>query len=1822
MDSEGNFPYDPSDHCYANNGICDTLGGNGISPDYWFYLGGCDYGRFDSSGADWSTLSPPSGGKSIMLDITNLLVQQSGGITQVIAINQTEVKPIRVSAYVSAENCTGNPIINVGFIGYPPGWPAVGGGNLTFDEGTYDFTFKKKTFIPSRPVKYLFFHILHRGFSVGKAWYGGFTLEELDIPQVSLPIENVIMNSNFFYSSDDIIPTGWDCVNSTIIEEINPIGTNSMFMQNNSSISQNNICIDKGLLKQKITIYSMSLGVTNFQVNIKLLDRYRNIINEKIINIETSNQWQTDIIYIMNTLYSEKVDIEITNISGDNGYIGGVLLVSEPLLSSNTININSNKNILEIPSNNIDSTNVINLDNIININHVELDIKDNNSVSFITDGLIGEFIASNTFKSFTLLQNSEMTKINDTEYTISPWNNNISEIEVNNINTDQYLRIPHIVHPDRWLVTTGGNIPANNTRYYCVTACTSFGETDRSNEVRAITDAISNTNCVPIEICPVDGATSYKIYMTQNEDTIQPWEYSVAGVKKLIWNDGQNHLVAEISAEQLRNNGYIYYDTGTNLLSGYPSITNTAKLWNIDNVNHKIIFDNGSIPVENVNAIYSVDEDINSILYLSHANKYYITTDSGIYESDIFVPNKLNLIESEINIVALSYFNDELWYMNNIGDVYNLSNTITYSGNIGFTDFCFINDNHIARISNSGIVKIFNLIGNITNNFNIKGSFDCKGLSLYYDKLITYDNNQNKFIVFDLSGNIIQYIDIPIIGITSWNIIGINLVVATDFTIAVYRIYANNYYAKLDKEYYLGNNPQKPTINRIQLPGEIIEPEYPELLANGTFEDGTTFPSGFNIYGDSIVDSGFSNEVAIDGTRSMYFNFPKASWKSINKSNVPIIGGRQYNFSIYTKSTANSNGLLGIQFNTSDGSGDEEFYTIPYTITYNLNQIILQAPIDAIEVDFRYLVYGSDSQGITYFMNALSLKEEDSPIQTFEHLYNGNYSIYPVNSTIPSGWEVYGSSVGVNATVTNIENPIIQSSGKAFKITPPIYDDITDNWVIVQSQKFDVNVGDNLEVGFYFKRENIISSNLQISLHYYDANDNQDLTVYKYITVSNIGNQYKILFEPNTTGYIKAKLRFWVFQGEYNWIENCSIIPIVTINNISNNDFSLQLSGWSNYGTNMSDEDVTGLGISIDSNIYHSTPLSCKFNIDRIDCRYTQIEQTVTLNQITPKKVIFNAWAKGENCINGANLWFETWIKYTDDTSEWNPLGTAQIWPSDTFDWTQLNFEFIPTKTIKEIDIIIDIGRGGTGIIWVDDIIVIEEQDIPIVDDVELTIPYTELNTETIKQIKLYSQLKYNGNNVEQKNLTVNYSISPNIGSIISLPTNSIGLSNAIYTLPSISSEITINASYEGITDSKTLTIYPLVLDNLQEPIIENNLPTNINNLYAEVIVPKIQKILPDVTKRIGRWEVFRPTVYNQKQMLDYDMHYSPISDWSNVKADVIYKLYPELFLFHYFDDLSDYPNQIGWQEIMAQRKEWFCVDATGFSSPFGDGRYYYDWKNLETVQWYVDRLIREREIWSDGIYIDDFWGESYGTLVDFNWSAEASQLLNFRSVYERLSSSANRMQLLANELHRQGKYLTTNFGCARDFNLDGTLVEDTKLLAMPFDGYLLETWLYTWTTNPDVITTEGFDLEFIKNEIDFIKWCGENDKWVVALARSSSELYPARMFSLAGFLMGKHKNAYYCHSDWGSDTYGSNWHEQMQPECFITTGNPLEDYQLNNGLFSRKFDNCVALLNMNEVTQSYILPSGTWYTMRGNNYSGTISVARRQGLVLVKIRP
>jgi hypothetical protein len=1822
MDSEGTFPWDPASHNYAEGRECNSLGGAGVAPDNWWFLGGPDYGTFVSAGGVWSDRLTPGGGKSIMLDVTDPLVQISGGVTQVVAVNQAAIKPIRVSGYVAGEGLNGHPRINAGFAGYPPGFPSAGGGDLTFyssASGDYDFVQKRVTFIPSRPVKYLFLHLIHRGFSAGKAWYGEFTVEELDMPaQVELPEGNCIINPNFFYSPDEIVPTGWDVTGATIAEVIGPLGITAVLLARNDLISQKNICIDAGLLKQKITVYAISQGTTIFSVKINLLDRYRQTISEKIVNIQVVNQWKTTDIYAISTLYAEKADIEITNIDGDSGYIGGVLLISQSFTPSKMFDIAPVKQIIGVPAVSADSTVVITTENSINARHAELDYGDFNGTMYLTDGMMGSLIASATKEPFVLLNSVTMTKLSDTEYTLDPWPAEISGVEVDGIEIDQYLRIPHVAHPDNWLVTTEGSIPAGDTRYYCVTALTGNGETDRSNEVRAITGSTTSTNRVPIEITPVEGVTGYRIYMTQHEDAAD-WRYDGAGAKKLIWDDEENHLVTEVTVVELMGAGYIIYDTGAALSAGFPPVTNTAMRWTVDNENEKVIFDAASTPAGVVQAVCATEDDIRAVAYVPHLDKYYIAGDTGVYESNVFTPGELILTAETPNVVHLSY-NNELWYMTSNGDVSNLTDT-TYLGAAGFAAFCFVDESRIARITTAGVVKIYDLSGNILSEFalDLPGLVSCNGLALYFGKLVTLEANTNKLIIFDLSGTVLQSEGMPVVGVVAWDISGISLVALTSFAVVIYRIHAQEYYAKLDKGYYLGGNSQQPAITRAKLPGEVTPAIAPELLANGTFEDGTTFPTGFDIVGPSEIETGFSFDVAVANTRAMYFAFPRSLWKCIIKYNIPVVGGRQYDFSLHAKATASSIGLLGVTFKDKTGQGIEEYFTIQYEPTYQLRQVIIQAPIDAASVDHRYLFYGSDTEGITYFLNAMSLKEELAPEQSFEHMFNGQFPLCPTGSSMPSGWSMTGENPSLITTA--IEDPTMQAVGKALVITVPTYE--IAGWQALQSQLFDIEEGDTLELNFYYKRGNNIPTSLQTSLLYFDAEGHIGPSVHNYIVMTSPTqtNISQTVFAPNPNGYPKAMLRIWPQFDDINYIESVSLVSVVNLNKIINPDFSAGLAGWGQYGTNMAGQIIEGLGVSLDNTKGHSGTSSCKLNVDRILNQYADVRQTITFNQTIPQKVSFSAWAAAQN-ISGGTLIYEVWIKFMDGTSVWDPLGDAQKWPTGTFDWAELTFEYTPEKTIKDIDIIINLGWGATGIAWLDDISTIEEEPEMVVDAITLDVPYTELNTETVKQIKITARLTNEGNTVNQRGLNVIFEASPDVGSFASLGTNSIGLATAIYTLPETACQVTLSAKYETIEDSKIITISPLVLESSQEPTI-GELPESINKLNLEILVPQERKPLPDVTERIGRWEVFRPTVYNARQMLDYDMHYSPnTTNWPNIDSNVISAIYPRLFLFHYFDDLGIYPAYDEWHDIMAKRKEWYCIDATGYVAPFGDGRYYYNWRNLECVQWYIDKLIRNHYGWSDGIYVDDFWGEGYGTLVDFEWNAQSSQLLNFRSVRERLEASAQRLRYLRDELHKRGKYLTTNFGCGRKFNADGSLDAGTELLAMPFDGYLLETWLYTWSVNPEDITTEGFNYAYVKSEIDFVKWCGDNSKWVACLARSGSALYPARMFCLAAFLMSKHSYSYYCHSDWGAEPFGGWWHERLQPECFIVTGQPSGVYQDNGGFFSREFENCVALLNMSGSSQEYILPAGTWYTMRGASYTGTVTVTDRQGIVLVKDRP
>jgi len=1869
MDSEGNFPYDPSDHCYANNGICDTLGGNGISPDYWFYLGACDYGKFIDAGAEWSSRGILEEGiqtKSILLDLSNPKVRNSYGVTQTVSLLQTEQKALRFTGWVASENSIGKPRINVILIGYPEDgnlYPCVGDVLIEWETGTYDFSRKRATIIPNsnKLVKYIFVHMLPEigSYTSGKSWYTNFYLEEIDIPQSFIDnTKNSILNPEFIYNSNDL-PIAWDITNSSILETIVDNTTNTYIKINPSGkIEQKNIVINKGYHTHDIYINATSeYGQSEIIITIKLLGRYRNIINEIIKIITLNDNWNIYHLNVYGTEYSEKIDIAIELNEGNYCLIDNVSLISTEIPDLNSNYIFNNKkqfNIINIDNNNYDYTKSINYSNPIKFNQIQLNPNDYEGDLYVCDGVLSKFSAISNIKSLTICNKEIMTKINDNEYTLSIWNNSIFEIYVNEEINEEYLRIPHLAFVDFWNITNGGNIPANETRYYTITAYNNNGETDRSNEIKAITDSVSNNNKVPIEITPVKNAEGYKVYMTKSVVDPPDWIYQAHNVEKLNWDDGQNHLLLNVTADELKNSGYLLYDTGQLCQEGNPPTIHTAIKWVRDNNNHKIIFENNNIPVLNsiVKCRYVINKSIISIIYIRHSDSYYVACDNGIYKSDIYNNSYVDYIYNDIGIVDLDYYNNNIWYMKNNGIIKDLNGNIFQLVIGNYKYFCWVDDYKIARMINTGYIEIINKNGNIIRNFIIKkaGEVEYIGLGMYFDKLLTYNKIQNKFIIFDLYGNIINEIESPIIGINSWCIQSTNLVIYSDIGITVFRIYANEYYSKLDQQEYIDAYPQNPNFYRPILPDEYIVSEYPELLDNGTFENGDIFPTGFITYLSNIsgTNSGFTNDIYIIGTRAVYFTLPQDiyTWFSFNKDKINVIGGRQYVFSAYTKSTINATGGLNVTFKDYEGNEISSlWWNVNYTTSYKLNEIVIQAPINAISINFRYMGWGSGQNAVTYILNSLSVKEELSPTQSFEHIYNGNFELHPIGSTNPSGWEIVGEQPSM--VTTYIENSTMQTEGNSFRIDLLPFSEI--GWSAIQTQKFNITEGDTLKLSFYYKNSVPGDIYLQCSLYYYLADRTNNETQHLGVNITNTdqGNHITIVFPPNPNNSVTARLTLWPQHNCSNWFENVSLYPYINTNKVSNGDFSDGLNGWSTRGYNLNDILVDNIGSIVTNDIYYSSYASIEMTCDYINCKYAELRRYIAINQIDPIKIGFEAWAKGNN-INNGRLQFSVVIECNDGSLIWDAPGEQEIFPIGTFDWTKIYFEFDPaiitelnpiTKPIKGIYLNFNLINNGTVDLsykaWIDDVKCYELPDELPINGLNFTLPYTELSANTIKQITLDAQITNNNIALEQINKNVIWSSVPNIGSFITLPTNVKGISKALYTLPDKPCKVTITATINSYSVSNDINIYPLIdlRDNIN---ILDDLSLTVNELYIEAIAPKVRKPLPDVNKRIGRWEVFRPTYYNYRQILDYDIHYSP-QDWATNQNKMVND-YPKQIYFWYKDWLSDYPNETSWGEIINKRKEWFCYKKDGLSNPFGDRRYDYNWKNLELCQWFTDRVLKlhGNNTWSDGLYIDDYGGEVNINSIWQEWETKASDLLNFRTVKERHEAQATILNIIRKQLHKNGKYLTCNQGAPRRFLEDGSFVPDSAMIVNPFDGHLLECWVYTSSFEPrDIISSNSANYEKIqpsniKDEIDFIKWCGENNQFVAAQARSGPQCWEARMFSLSAFLMGKHAYSYYFHSCWGmaqdqgawKDPYGDLWHGYLPPETMIYTGNPLEDYQFNNWLFSRKFENCVALLNMNETTQTYVLPDGVWYTIRGQSYSGIINILWRQGLVLVKERP
>jgi hypothetical protein len=1865
MDSYGNYPV-----VYP--------GGAGSAPDNWWILGGPDYGSFAQAGAVWdSTKLTPFGHKTIMLDISNPLIQAGWGITQVVPLFDNDIQAYKVSCFCAGEGlspATGDtsvcPRILFDVLGYPNQWdmfPYVSSTPLRFTNGTFDFKKKQLTFIPNAKAKYGFLHIIFGGFSTGKAWFGDLSLERVPMPeQQSVPAGNTVINSLFSYSPDGETATGWDSNGSAMEEQDGPFGSTVMKILAGGSLKQQSIQIEKGNNIQKTTVHVMGdLASTTLRVRITLYNRYRIIIAERTGDLAAiAGTWSKYELSLRSTELAEKADIEILNVGQAPGYVGGAFMESVTPSVSEIAVIPTRQKVLDMPLTDYDSTKHIAFDTSTSYKHIKIKQPETEvNVVYLHDGQLSRFVPEFVLDQLTFKKRVTMTRSSSTEYTINPWNSNIVGIYVNDQILEEYLRVPHCAYPDQWLVTEGGAIPNNTKRYYAITAYNSLGETGRSNEVRAITKVDgNNTNRVPLEITPVKGASGYRVYMTPAEAVDQPYFIYCGAIKRLDWSG--NHLLMDVTDDQLRAAGYILYDTeavpvlsagksviDTNIpeAQGYRPSPNTAKRWVVDNGLSKVNFDDHSAPkvADTVKAVVTIPNAvITDLMYVGHEKKYYAISGNSLFKSDPYLNQQLYEEMVLTHMLKLGYYNSKVWILMSNGAVRDIAGSSIYTCDGGsYVGFAWLASNQIARMKSDGTVSIWDLSGNLikTAQLSITEVANFDGLAVYVDKLVSRNLTDEKFYVInhEFLIEVDHTVDAPATDIDIWNLTGLHLSVSTGYGDFTYRVMANTYYGKVDTLNCMYDELQYPAIFQEKLPGEITPPTPPELLPNGTFADGNSWPVGFTVSSDAAVRYGYSTEVAVPGTKSFYFSFAVESWAGLYKNNIPIIGGKNYVIYSWHKSSISSLMFILYTFKDSAGVGDSQWITITTGPTYVLNESIVKAPLNAVTLDMRFYCYGKGQTPALYHLNAISLKEAPPDDLSFNHIFNGDFAIKQKEAQLPSGWSFGGP--GGTAAVCVYSNPMIQVLGKSLSITLPAYTEEI-GWMAFQSDTFDVTDGDSLQLVYYVTKTGA-PTYVNHSMYYLtDSGQWTDMVVHVGTTIP-ISGKVIVTFPPNPSGYKKCRLRFWPEFAQTTAYEGISLVPVSQTVLVTNPSFAEGAVGWREFGYSLDGVAHNDLGGQVDNTAGRTDSHSFRLSTNRVTQYCSVLQQIITLNQTTPRKLTFSAWVAGNNIEQySCTMHAYMYVEYNDGgAGEWDPndFGNKMVWPLGTYDWTNVTVEWLPTRPVAKIQLHISLANWGSQTenqAWIDDVSVTEEQPVINVDGISLNVPYTELNTSILKEISMTAQLTYQGQPTPLRFANVQFSVSPNVGVLESMTTNAKGKARAIYTLPEQACRVTITATYEAYSDSKILTLLPLIDERDLEPTLQN-MPTAAQGVYFDIEAPKECKPLIEAKGRIGRWEVFRPTGFNLEQMPDFDVHYSDDGwEWNKeMQLDPNYfkSLYPQQLYTQYFNHNSDYPSSVEWQEIMARRKEWFLLNKFGIFDN-GNQVYSFNWKDLECCTWYTKHILWGKKRWMDTVY-NDCYGVEPGYIESHaqTWETTQSYYINFRTQKEHYDVVSRFLTEYHKLFNAKGYWTTPNLGSSRHF-IDGVMVPDGEMAALPWDGYLLECWGYTSAMEPwDQRQDDGkLDVnDGYRDEIAFLLWCRDNNKWVACLARSRPNLYGARMFSLATFLFGKHDKAYYWHDYWGSDPddhqlsawyspYGEYWHPLLYPENFIETGEPLEEYQENDLVFSRKFEKCVAVLNQNSQTRTYTLPAGTWYDIRGNTYSGTISLDWRRALVVMKEMP
>ncbi len=1910
---------------------------------------------------------------------------QNYGLTQCFELNQTNKHYMKISFFYKTVGFSVTPQVN--FQGYSAAildnnWSETNSG------GTYLFMDTASTSSPWReasqiitaeyPFLYGFVHMLVRGASTGQLFITGLKLEQLQIVKDdSVVSDNLLINGDFAVAISDINVKGnvlgFEMENATKATYSTPLPVVNFLatvdVKPEGYFEQRGIVTNSSLNMYTLKVPYRSLLGCQGKIIVELRDRFKNILSLKEIQLDVieSTVWKEQLVEFIAGYPVESVDIRIEN-TGTTGNltIGKLALTAADLgITDGDINaVNGTEEEITISQMaRADHTRVVGLPEPMGISKVKADFfkkfteeqlmhEDDpyEGIVYITDGNIKDI-------SPKLCRRLSTVKVYETvPFTQGDFESNAYDVgsdtdsvmvKYNGIMMLPYLKPPHLSHIHTWK-ETGANFSAQHMgrRYYCVTAYNAQGETTKSNIIVGkaegvngvkVSGVIKPPQCkVPIEITPSEGAVGYRIYVTEEAT---PWSqlqntvgrdwfflessfYYVMKMNYPIWGD--NCLLDEITTEELREMGYVYYDDGhiANTQQGKPPTSNTALVYMLND--GVLYFDDlfkdwvSRYDYTKLSIFKSVDttkKEMNGGIYLPNKKMFYMSAGTKLFYHDEYQLAEVYQIgNSELgDVKGWCNDSDEAYYVTDQGKIVKLSDgsVISIAGTV-FTNILGIvkEDNGFAILRGNSITKI-NMTGAVTSQFNIPSGIagSLIGFSKVFDKYVVFNDTTKKLIFFD---NLAIRSQITPTAVPKFfNVVGTTLFIyiaheedELPHSMLLYDLICEKYYGEMNPVKIFDSEPQFPDADRQLILWESDPNLYPNIVPNGDFRcsllGDQVYPAYTEIFPSPPANVPWSVErdTVLDVEKNIiHFKNGGNTQARLYYSRIGIKGGMQYQVNLTAKALA-SGGYVNITFGVRNKHDKERWginnHGISIGTEYKTISFKIQIQEEALSVNVD-LSFGA---GIEYKVSAFEIIPLDPVLEIPEFLENGDMSIIDQGANYPSGFKM--SNMPNETGLANVTSSMVLDStnGNAWRIVDT--NTAKEKWYI-DLPIMKITAGDQLRLKFKYKCSSTTADMLvRVIMCFEDGAPIQSLNDFTVKASDTNEHEYVLPTSPFMEYCTYDPVQYPAFAGkpypklmvrihpaagatsEFRMFAPELFVSGNSLQRATNPEFADGISAWYTTmptpvgNTAITAETKDGVKCAHFVHAGNGTAQLCQeFEIPKTK---NPIEVAITLKGTLTSTLadaaalrfndVFFSSPNGQFKDNSNADWpFERIAIYLEALSEAAfPKGSLNY-----TDWTTLKFTVNPKVVDNVTDYIfkcslkctISSNWGCTAAdLYIRSITCTEISSEVVEDPDDIEIVCQDTFTVSQGYIPITLKLKKGDENVAIGAQTIQLTSNDPAGEIEISSTNVLGYARALFIPKVFAGIVKLTATYGSVTATKEIEVMPLITQfkSFREIVGFDDLFSD--KLYLEVIYKKRFKDFRHEGDQVQGWTVFRSPEFNKEQTMDTPMSISTLDSGYLSRMQELFDTFPYYYcnFSEYFDYVADKnemyasPVERAQAYIFRNRKWWYSLSLEGYKSPFGapDYRRLYNWREKEMFQWYMDRIMFIMKPYVDGIYLDDFWGEEYKTSAGFDFSFKKTPLLNYLSFMDRQYAQARTLKYLGFKCRLKGKYLCCNYGASVDANYssDGSPKRLTNgdidpnsgkyspadmALIYPFDGFLIEN--FTGWDDQVGMTAESSinqltnNMWMVRGIIELMRYCRDHGKFIVCLARGTPQNWDIRMMNFALFLMGWFPNAYMTMhqlTEYGEDEdeavrYGEVFHIQMLPEMRIRLGEPKSDYVWNNYLFSREFDNCIALANASTSSgRSYTLPEGIWYDLKGNAYTGTVTVPKASALVVMKVRP